>query len=180
MLKKFFTILVLVANLFSENNIIYKEDCNIPNDILKTILLTENEKKYPYYIRFNSENDEKEFNNITSHFEHKKISRFLIDCKNKENCQDITYYLTVNGIQNIDLGFYQINYRFFPEQTEIFFDKDKSYYKACEIIEEKIKGRKWDWTSLASYHSRTPSLNKIYAKKLKTNYKLVLQKKDSQ
>lgn len=40
-----------------------------------------------------------------------KISKYLIDCKNQENCNDISYYLIANGIKNIDLGFYQINYR---------------------------------------------------------------------
>lgn len=191
---KFILLLVFFqAFLFSnENNFTYKENCSVPDIYLQTILLTENKKKYPYYIRYNNTKDKKTFFEIASNFKYKKlhyykkdkrtgkkikIEKKVIDCISSENCQDITYYLVSNGITNIDLGYFQINYRYHKANTELYFDKKKSYKKACSIVEFKTKDKEWNWTTLAYYHSKTKKHNRRYAAIAKKNYKLLLKEK---
>ena len=165
LLSLFIITTFLVAN---ENN-----KCIVPNILLKTIKITENELSYPYYIRTNSSNTMKKFNKIIENFEHKKTKdTMLIDCLNSTNCINIANRLIENKITNLDLGLFQINYNSFKYPMSSYFDKNLSYKNACKILEEKIKMNKgkWDWQVLASYHSMTPKYNKVYKEKLIKNY----------
>ncbi len=100
----------------------------------------------------------------------------VINCINLENCTNISNALIKNNITNLDLGLFQINYNNFKYPLYTYFDKQKSYLNACEIVEEKIKMNKgkWNWEVLASYHSMTPKYNNIYKKKLINNYRKLL------
>lgn len=153
------------------NAVEYKEGCPIPHNLIEAIKLTENATSYPYYIRTNDKNLYK-FYSIINNYKYKKTSDLmLIDCLNEFNCAYITYNLVHNGINNIDLGLFQINYKSYPRNIEHYFDENKAYLNACGVVVDKIRNtRKWNWETLASYHSATPSLNLIYKNKLIANY----------
>ena len=170
-IKIFFSILLLLQiELFANN-------CIVPNILIETIKITENERKYPFLIRTNETSTLKDFKDIASSFEYKKTKdNMVIDCINLENCTNISNALIKNNITNLDLGLFQINYNNFKYPLYSYFDKQKSYLNACEIVEEKIKMNKgkWNWEVLASYHSMTPKYNNIYKKKLINNYRKLL------
>ncbi|MBL3518857.1 hypothetical protein H0A43_00015 [Arcobacter lanthieri] len=156
---------------------LFADICIVPNILLETIKITENERRYPFYIRTNEKIEQ--FYNIANRFIYKKTKdKYVIDCLNKDNCSELTKTLIKNNITNLDLGLFQINYNSFKYPLHSYFDIKKSYINACEIVEEKIKINKgrWNWEVLASYHSTTPKYNNIYKKKLINNYiKLLTQ-----
>lgn len=142
-------------------------NCLVPNILIETIKITENERKYPFLIRTNETSTLKDFKDIASSFEYKKTKdNMVIDCINLENCTNISNALIKNNITNIDLGLFQINYNSFKYPLYSYFDGQKSYLNACKIVKEKIKMNKgkWNWEVLASYHSMTPKYNNIYKK----------------
>jgi len=164
---------VILAFLLTMQYAYSKEACIIPDILLKTIKLTENEKSYPYYIRTNEKTTFKKFKKAISKYNYKKTKdSMLIDCMNFENCINITNSLINSKITNLDLGLFQINYNSYKYTIPSYFNKEQSYINACAIVEEKIKLNKgnWSWKTLASYHSMTPKLNKIYQRKLIKNY----------
>lgn len=157
-----------------------KGNCVIPDIALETILITENEKKYPFYIRTNSDSILNLFDAIVNKFPHRKTKdKMLIDCLSKENCTAIAGILIENKISNLDLGLFQVNYQSYPDKFEKYFDVDSSYQKACSVIVDKINiKKKWDWDVFAGYHSFTKEFNDIYKKKLKENFKSLLVAKN--
>lgn len=166
-MKKIITIAILSLPLFSFD---YMADCTVPNIVIKTVQLVENETSYPYLIRTNSKFEK--FKNIIERFTYKDTDdKNVINCINKENCIAITNTLIENDIKNIDLGLHQINYYYYPKATYRYFDKLESFKSACEVIEDKIKYRKtWSWKTLADYYSRTAELNEEYQQKLIKKY----------
>ena len=54
-------------------------NCLVPNILIETIKITENERKYPFLIRTNETSTLKDFKDIASSFEYKKTcsSRFI-------------------------------------------------------------------------------------------------------
>lgn len=169
MLKTLLSLFIITTFLVANEN----NKCIVPNILLKTIKITENELSYPYYIRTNSRNTMKKFNEIIESFDHKKTKdTMLVDCLNSTNCINMANRLIENKITNLDLGLFQINYNSFKYPMFSYFDKNLSYKNACKILEEKIKINKgkWDWQVLASYHSMTPKYNKVYKEKLIKNY----------
>jgi len=117
-----------------------KEVCIIPDILLRTIKLTENEKSYPYYIRTNEKTTFKKFKKAISKYNYKKTKdTILIDCMNFENCVNITNSLINSKITNLDLGLFQINYNSHKYPIASYFNEERSYINACGIIEEKIK-----------------------------------------
>lgn len=152
---------------------ITQEECQVPKILLETIKLTENETKYPYWIRTNDLSTKNKFKNILKNYNHKiNKDEMLIDCLDFTNCINITNALIKNQITNLDLGLFQINYVSYPFSLHTYFDERLSYKRACEVVKEKIKlnKNKWSWEVLASYHSLTPDLNRKYKKKLIKNY----------
>lgn len=172
-------IFILIILLFLQTNLSANDKCIVPDILLRTIKITENENSYPYYIRTNQDSTLEKFVKIASDFGYRKTKeKKVIDCLNTNNCIEITKKLIENNITNLDLGLAQINYNNFKYPLSSYFDKDKSYENVCKIIQEKIKINKgkWSWETLASYHSLTPKYNEIYKKKLITNYiKLIKQ-----
>ncbi|MDN5095465.1 hypothetical protein [Aliarcobacter butzleri] len=159
--------LILLHELLSANN----QKCIVPDIILETVKITENETSNPYLIRTNE--DINSFYNIVDKFPRRTTEdKNVIDCLNLQNCVNILNTLIQNKITNLDLGLFQINYNSFKYPLNSYFDKDKSYKNVCSIIKEKIKMNKgkWNWTVVASYHSITPKYNNIYKKRLIDNY----------
>jgi len=108
----------------------------------------------------------------------KKLEENVYDCRNYDLCVYTTKELLKLGIKSIDLGPFQINYRFHHFPPEKAFLLPESYLKACEILVNRVKRYGWSWEGVATYHSTTPELNRKYALKLKRIFK-ELEKKES-
>lgn len=177
MIKKSILILLLISSLFSQDENIYKNDCPVPDVLIKTIKLTENKTGHPYLIRTNDTKNLKKFKSIIKKYSHDypdKNDNLVIDCKDENNCVKISLDLINSGITNLDLGIFQINYDSFPYNLYTYFDESLGYKNACKVVMSKIKiTKKWDWETLAAYHSLTPHLNTKYKNKLIENYKIL-------
>lgn len=175
MFKKATTILLLATTLFSNNNVQYKNGCPIPDVLMQSIKLTENETQHPYFIRTNDKENYNKFKSIISKYEHNftfKKDPYIVDCKNEVNCVKMSIELINSGITNLDLGLFQVNYNSYKYNLFTYFDDYLSYRNACSVVLSKMKMTKnWSWETLAAYHSLTPSLNKIYKDKLISNYR---------
>lgn len=176
---------ILIANLLFIGNVqadinSKRKGCPIPDILIETVMITENETMYPYFIRTNSKKTLDTFWKIVDTFPYKKTKEnMVIDCLNKENCESITQSLVNNNINDIDLGLHQINYQSFPDKRlEMYFNPNLAYYKACAVVIEKIKiKKKWDWEVFAGYHSFTEKLNLEYKKKLIKNFIKIAKKR---
>jgi hypothetical protein len=157
---------------------VFATQCIVPGILLETIKITENETLYPFYIRTNDNEKLNKFNEIIKYFNHKKTEdTMVVDCINSDNCTKLATALIKENIINLDLGLFQINYKSFKYQIHSYFDEELANLTACKVIEEKIRITKnWSWETLATYHSLTPKLNKIYKEKLIKNYIKLLNK----
>lgn len=176
MLFRTISFLFVLVQLINAN-----ERCIVPDILLKTIKITENEASYPFLIRTNQSSTLEKFKKISKTLGGRNTKdTMVIDCINLQNCVNISTDLIRNNITNLDLGLFQINYDSFKYPLFSYFDKNASYKNACKVIQEKIKINKdkWSWEVLASYHSMTPEYNKIYKKKLIKNY-IKLSKKEN-
>jgi len=171
-------ILFLIANLYSQN---IKYSCLIDNDIMLSILKTESHKDkaigYPYLISFNNVRDQKIIKKTS-------IKKYLldnrtIDCKNEDTCIKITKTLLQVGINNLDLGAFQINYKFHKFKIKKYFNISESYYIACNYIEDNVKKYGKNWYAVAGYHSFSLTHNLEYQKNLKRNYQKILAYKNN-
>ena len=171
-------ILFLVVNLYSQN---IRRSCSIDNDIMLSILKTESHKDktigYPYLISFNNRIDQK----IVRKTSIKKylLDNRTIDCKDKDTCIKITKTLLEVGINNLDLGAFQINYKFHKYKIKKYFSLTESYYIACNYVENNVKKYGGSWYAVAGYHSFSLKHNLKYQKYLKKNYLKILAYKNN-
>ena len=145
--------------------------CSVDKSIMEIIAFTEKHNKkeagYEYLISFNNKRDGKLIK--------KQLGKdiFLdnrtIDCRNQKLCVQITKYLVnKQHIKNLDLGAYQINYKYHKMPFSNYFSFKKSYLKACSIVSNLIKKHGYSWRTIAMYHSATPRYNYAYLKKIST------------
>ena len=178
MLGKLFLSICLLPFLLFANNI---NKCKLDPSILVTIAKVEKNKKrkagYPYLISFNNKSD--------AIFIRKKLGKTIfldqrtIDCKNKKLCKDITNFLVSQKITNLDLGPFQINYKFHKFKIKKYFNISESYYIACNYIEDNVKKYGKNWYAVAGYHSFSLTHNLEYQKNLKRNYQKILAYKNN-
>jgi hypothetical protein len=90
-----------------------------------------------------------------------------IDCKNQNICVKITNVLLEHNINNLDLGAFQINYKYHKLPIKDYFNLKTSYAKAEQIVTGHIKRYGYNLRAIANYHSKTPVLNKAYREKLR-------------
>lgn len=180
MIKKILPIIIFISPLLSDETKNYKYGCPVPDILMQTIKLTENDKKNPYLIRTNDIKNLNGFEKVIKKYPHtyeNKNDKLVIDCHNEDNCVKISIDLISSGISNIDLGLFQINYDSFPFNMYTYFNEQFGYRNACKVVLSKIKITKdWDWRTLAAYHSLTPKHNEKYKNKLITNYQYLLKK----
>ena len=119
---------------------------------------------YPYLISINTKTDQKSAKKIPGIKKYFLDSRTL-DCNSKSECVSVLEKLNQHGIVNLDCGAYQINYKYWSMKKQEYFDVQKSYTKACEIIMYHNKLR-WTWENIAKYHSKTRKYNERYKKYL--------------
>lgn len=180
MIKKILPVIIFISPLLSDETKNYKYGCPVPDILMQTLKLTENERKYPYLIRTNDIKNLNGFEKVIKKYPHtyeNKNDKLVIDCHNEDNCVTIAIALIESGISNLDLGLFQINYDSFPFNMYTYFNEQFGYRNACKVVLSKIKITKdWDWRTLAAYHSLTPKHNEKYKNKLITNYQYLLKK----
>ena len=130
------------------------------------------ETGYPYMISFNSRKDyfnakrKGLFRNVKEMHNERNI-----DCLNKKKCIKLTDTLLAINIDNIDIGAYQLNVRYHKLPTEDYFSLEREYLYACGYINTLVKNSgKWDWETVARYHSSLKTKNIVYQKLLKRAY----------
>ena len=128
---------------------------------------------YPYLISFNSSKNVAEAKKT---FKKVFMNSRTIDCKNVQLCTKITKSLINNGMSNLDLGAFQINYHYHKIKIKDYFIIEKSYEKSCNIAEQFIDSKNVTFEDIARYHSSTKKYNAIYAKRLKKNYNRLASK----
>ena len=163
MIKLFLSICILSFSLFANNS-----KCDVDSSILKIIAEAERHHKkeigYQYLISFNNKKDAKLAK--TQIGKNVFLDSRTIDCKNKQLCKKITNFLIEQKITNLDLGAFQINYKFHKMKIEDYFLFKKSYLKACAYISKLIRNHGYNWRTIAMYHSATPKYNYRYLKKI--------------
>lgn len=164
---------ILFCLIFLFNNDLEANTCSVHNNIMKSILMEERHTikniGYEYLISFNNSCEATRYKDV---YDNLFLDSRTIDCKNLNTCINILKNLLANGITNLDLGPYQLNYihQKVPHESHYFSFID-SYYKACSYVEKNIKEFGYTWYAIAAYHSKTPSLNDRYRKKLIAHYK---------
>lgn len=145
----------------------YAVKCSIDKRIMYSIAQAEKHQKrvvgYQYLISFNNKEDALMARNI---FPFLFIDTRTMDCKDSYTCADVLYSLYNYGINNLDCGTYQINTKYWAmDDFEDYFILEKSFKKACQIIEHHTK-KELSWTNIAKYHSGTPKYNERYKQRL--------------
>lgn len=120
---------------------------------------------YPYLISFNNKEDVKK---LPSSLAKMMLDGRTMDCVSVMKCTNALKYLDKNNIKNLDLGAFQLNYRYHKlDDLSGYFKISKSYTKACSYLSALKEQYGWSWKTLGSYHSKTPKYNKKYYKKIK-------------
>jgi len=143
---------------------------NIPDSITNAIMLNEcfieNKLCNPYVVALNKKSDIKKAKKLGYKIKYRRI----IKCKNLDRCVKITKKLIANGIKSLDLGAYQMNYHFNPDNNlKVYFDMQKAELKVKKIIARLINRHGYSWQTLGRYHSGTKSKNESYCKRLFAN-----------
>ncbi|MFA5454001.1 MAG: hypothetical protein WC272_01630 [Sulfurimonas sp.] len=152
-------------------------DCKIDNNLMLSILLNERHfakrPGYEYLISFNNTTEAKSFRGI---YKELFLDERTLDCRNLNNCVNLLNNLVKQGVTNIDLGAYQLNYKHQKLKHEEYFKIEPSYYKACNYVEQMVHELGYSWRSIASYHSKTEKYNQIYRKNLISTYKAIVSR----
>ncbi len=152
---------------------LFANSCKLDYKILYSVAMVEgleNRKGYEYIISFN-DSIEAEVVRETKYMKQFFVNKRTLDCKNVELCEVILDKLVANGITNLDLGAYQINYYYHKLPFKEYFNFDKSYDWACGYITSLINEFGYNWYAIASYHSKTESLNLKYQEQLISVYR---------
>jgi len=163
-------IIIFFIFLFNINTLLAQEECKFDNKLLTSILMNEYHPKkdigYEYLISFNNKNDAKRVKALIPDY---FIDNRTIDCQNKETCVFLYSQLRENKISNLDLGPFQINSLYHKHEPDKYFSMNSSYTIACNYLTTLVNEKGYNWYAIASYHSKTPSLNEIYKEKLIKN-----------
>lgn len=153
--------------------LLHGESCQITYKMLYVIAKNERHPKrevgYPYLISFNNINDSRHLNPGDKKM---MLDKRTMDCKSSSHCSYVASYLIKKGVKNMDIGPFQICYRFHNDklQLEQFFSLRDSFMFAKKFSEQNTKKHGCTWKALARYHSATPVYNKKYAKGLRDGY----------
>lgn len=152
------------------------EECKLSHESMVLIAKVEKHPKrklgYPYLISFNKEKDAIKAQKKYKQFfiPNKGVDR-TIDCQSEEMCRIILSNLVKDGITNLDLGAFQINYIYHKMKDYEYFRVAESYEYACSYAQSFIEEYGSTFKALAMYHSKTPKYRNKYAKRLYDEYK---------
>lgn len=81
------------------------------------------------------------------------VNGHLIKCGSTEQCTAQAQALIAGGITNLDLGPYQINYKYHPNpMLHEFFEENDAREKANTILTRLVKSFGYSWETLGRYH----------------------------
>jgi hypothetical protein len=147
----------IIATLFIISSLLCAEgevatDIRMPDIVLDAIkhceCLKENGQCVPHVIRINA----------VEEVERAKAAGFavnghLIRCGTTEQCSAQAQALIEGGIVNLDLGPYQINYKYHPNpMVHEFFEEGTAREKANNILIRLVKSFGYSWETLGRYH----------------------------
>lgn len=163
--KKF--VLIIVFIIFAKMNLLAEQTqqitCGIDYSLMELIAKAERSSKrdvgYPYLISFNNGIS---YERYLNHSNYKKLDARSIDCLNMDNCVVVLNNLVRQGVLNLDLGAFQLNYLYHRIPTRQYFHLESSYEKACSIIEDLVSRFGYSWHTIARYHSSTDEHNVKY------------------
>ncbi len=144
--------------------------CIVPTGIIEIILKMERHAKrpigYEYIIAFNSQEEASLIRESLG--KELFLDWRTIDCKNEKLCTEILSFIAYEKkISNVDLGCFQINLKHHKMASlRDYFSFEKSYYKACNFLENLILTHGYSWETIARYHSSTPKYNYAYLQKI--------------
>jgi hypothetical protein len=153
--------------------VLFGGDCVVNYKMLYAIAQNERHKKrdigYPYLISFNHKNDRFKLKT-----EHRKwmLDNRTLDCRSQKLCTEVASYLLAQGVRNMDMGPFQICYKFHGKKMplENFFKLNESFAFAKDYTRKLVDRYGCTWEALARYHSGTKKLNLRYARGLKNAY----------
>ena len=151
----------------------YSKECKISYKMMWSVAHNERHPKrdvgYPFLISFNKK--AQRFN-LTKEHQQMMLDDRTLDCKNQKLCTFIASYLIQKGVNNIDMGPFQICYYYHGKKMplESFFSLNDSYLFASTWIKSLVKQHGCTWQALARYHSGTKKLNTSYARRLQNAY----------
>ena len=156
---------------FSSNSV---KPEHIPEVLTTAILLNEclKEGEYcnPYIISFNRKKDIKKAKQNGFEF----YKRRNIYCYNTKECIETVKKLNKIGINNLDLGPFQINMMYNKmEDYGNYFEFSKSKKEVKKILASLINKFGYSWYTIGRYHSGTNKLNKVYCNSLWKNIKKI-------
>jgi len=163
----------IISLLFASTLLLSANECKLDKKILYSILLNESLPQkigYPHIISFNEDSDAARAKKVYKKY---FLNNRTIDCKNENTCKNILTNLTQHNIVNLDVGAFQINYKYHTMPIENYFRFSDSYKYACGFITELINEHGYNWKAIASYHSKTEKYNNRYRRKLMANYKAI-------
>jgi len=140
---------------------------HIPEELVTAIMmnecLIEGEYCNPYIIGLNRKKDIKKAKK--NGFNVKK--RRIIYCYNENTCVDYVKNLNKIGINNLDLGPFQINTKYHKLSSLYdYFNYEKSRNSVKKILATLINRHGYSWYTIGRYHSGTKKLNQKYCSKL--------------
>ena len=147
------------------------DECPIPYSVMYAIAKNEGHWKrpvgYPYIISLNGKKNAEKAKSLLGDVLF--IDRRTIDCENSKKCVTIAEKLLHYGIRNIDLGAFQINYRWHPGRLADYFDTASGYRISCGILYSIVRKDGWNWNSIGKYHAYSDKRIKeraLYVKRL--------------
>jgi len=121
-----------------------------------------NERCHPFTIRLNTKNGRKKATKLGF-----DVDRGLVRFKYSDEAVSAAKLLIEAGVKNMDMGAYQINYRFHPSNDlDIYFDEARARDFASKILSALTEQHGYSWETLGRYHSGTADLNREYYLKL--------------
>jgi hypothetical protein len=158
------------------------EATQVPQIVLDAIQYTECEKRdglcYPYVIRINGTKALSKAKALGYEATHGKLykedtekRREVVSASMRfetiDEASAAVKVLIAGGVTNMDLGTYQINYKWFKsDDFDTYFSDASARDFAANIISDLIRRHGYSWETLGRYHSATPHLNQHYYKKL--------------
>lgn len=142
--------LLLAASLSGEET--GSVDIRMPEIVLDAIkhceCLKENGQCNPYVIRINAIEEAQRA--AQAGF---AVNGHLIRCGNTQECSLQAQALIEGGIVNLDLGPYQINYKYHPNpMLHEFFEDAPAREQANAILTKLVKSFGYSWETLGRYH----------------------------
>ncbi len=149
-MKGWVTGLVMVSALAGANEI--QSDFRMPDIVLDAIkhceCLKENGQCNPHVIRINQTEDAQRA--AAAGF---AVNGHLIRCGSTQECALQAQALIEGGITNLDMGPYQINYKYHPNPyVHEYFEEQTAREKANGILTRLVKSFGYSWETLGRYH----------------------------